>query len=363
MKTPLSTTGFSAGQSLKTLTKSDFRTLGLATLGGALEFYDFIIFVFFANQIGQLFFPAEIPDWLRQFQTFGLFAVGYFVRPLSGIIMGHFGDLIGRKRIFTFSIILMAVPTLAIGLLPSYSAIGIFAPIALLILRVLQGAAIGGEIPGAWVFVSEHVPANRVSLACGTLTAGLTAGILLGSVVNIGITRMIPPAEVARIGWRIAFLLGGVFGICAALLRQWLQETPVFKEMSARKALATELPVKTVLSKHQTEVIISGLLTWMLTAAIVVIILLTPQLLISRYHFSSTLVSEASCLAALSLTIGCVLVGWLSDRIGAPRILIGGSVCLVIATYLFYAGTKSGPAFLLPLYALVGLSVGVVGEL
>jgi hypothetical protein len=87
MKTPLPATGFSAGRSLKTLTKSDFRTLGLATLGGALEFYDFIIFVFFANQIGQLFFPAEIPDWLRQFQTFGLFAVGYFVRPLSGIIL------------------------------------------------------------------------------------------------------------------------------------------------------------------------------------------------------------------------------------------------------------------------------------
>src|SRR5258707_9052459 len=88
----------------------------------------------------------------------------------------HFGDLIGRKRIFTFSIILMAAPTLAIGLLPSYSAIGVIAPIALLILRVLQGAAIGGEIPGAWVFVSEHVPSNRVSLACGILTAGLTAG-------------------------------------------------------------------------------------------------------------------------------------------------------------------------------------------
>jgi Sugar (and other) transporter len=169
MKTPLPATDVSARRSLKTLTKSDIRTLGLATLGGALEFYDFIIFVFFANQIGQLFFPAEIPDWLRQSQTFGLFAVGYFVRPLSGTIMGHFGDLIGRKRIFTFSILLMAAPTLAIGLLPSYNAIGVIAPIALLILRVLQGAAIGGEIPGAWVFVSEHLPSNRVSLACGTL--------------------------------------------------------------------------------------------------------------------------------------------------------------------------------------------------
>jgi MFS family permease len=344
----------------ETLTKSDYRTLGLATLGGALEFYDFIIFVFFANQIGQVFFPAEIPNWLRQFQTFGLFAVAYFARPLGGIIMGHFGDLVGRKRVFTFSIVLMAVPTLAIGLLPGYSAVGIWAPIALLIFRVLQGAAIGGEVPGAWVFVSEHVPPNRMSLACGILTAGLTAGILLGSIVNLGITSLLPPAEVTRIGWRIAFLLGGLFGICAALLRQWLKETPVFQEMIARKALATEVPAKTVLSKHQTAVIISTLLTWMLTAAIVVIILLTPQLLVSRYHFPPSVVSEAACLAVLLLTVGCVLVGWLSDRFGAPRVLIGGSVCLGIATYLFYAGTKAGPMFLLPLYALVGLTVGVV---
>jgi MFS family permease len=350
----------SASLSSKTLTRSDYRTLGLATLGGALEFYDFIIFVFFANQIGQLFFPAQIPDWLRQFQTFGLFAVAYFARPVGGIIMGHFGDLIGRKRIFTFSIALMAVPTLAIGLLPTYSAIGIWAPVGLLILRVLQGAAIGGEVPGAWVFVSEHVPANRMCVACGILTAGLTAGILLGSLVDMGITRMLPPADVTRIGWRIAFLLGGLFGVCAALLRHWLHETPVFKEMSARKALATELPAKTVLRKHQTAVMISALLTWMLTAAIVVIILLTPQLLISRYHFSPSLVSEASCFAILSLTVGCVLAGWLSDQFGAPRVLIGGCACLGITTYLFYAGTKSGSEFLLPLYALVGLTVGVV---
>src|ERR1700730_3549088 len=123
-----------------TLKKSDYQTLGLATLGGALEFYDFIIFVFFANQIGQLFFPAEIPDWLRQMQTFGLFAIAYFARPLGGIIMAHFGDIIGRIRVFTFSIFLMAVPTLAIGLLPSYKLIGIWAPIALLIFLVLQGA-------------------------------------------------------------------------------------------------------------------------------------------------------------------------------------------------------------------------------
>ncbi len=344
----------------RTLTRSDYTTLGLATLGGALEFYDFIIFVFFANQIGHLFFPPDIPDWLRQFQTFGLFAVAYFARPLGGIVIGHFGDLIGRKQMFMLSIALMAIPTLAIGFLPSYRVIGIWAPIFLLILRVLQGAAVGGEIPGAWVFVSEHVHPDRVGLACGTLTAGLTAGILLGSIVNVWITTALSPEDVLRFGWRIAFLIGGVFGLCAALLRRWLQETPVFKEMSARKALATELPIKTVLKNHQGAIIISGLLTWMLTAGIVVIILITPQLLISRYHFQPSAVFYASSLAALCLTTGCVLAGWLSDLFSAPRVLMCGCVLLAIMTYIFYAGISSNPTLLLPLYGLVGLMVGIV---
>lgn len=104
-------------------------------------------------------------------QTFGIFAAGYLARPLGGIIMAHFGDLVGRKKMFTLSILLMALPTLAIGLLPTYSSVGIIAPLLLLLMRILQGAAIGGEVPGAWVFVAEHVPEKRIGIACGTLTA------------------------------------------------------------------------------------------------------------------------------------------------------------------------------------------------
>jgi MFS family permease len=127
------------------LNKQDYKTLTLAALGGALEFYDFIIFVFFAAVVGELFFPADIPEWLRQVQTFGIFAAGYLARPLGGIVMAHFGDLVGRKKMFTLSILLMAVPTLAIGLLPTYASMGIVAPLLLLLMRVLQGAAIGGS--------------------------------------------------------------------------------------------------------------------------------------------------------------------------------------------------------------------------
>lgn len=115
-----------------------------------------------------------------------------------GIIMAHFGDLVGRKKMFTLSILLMALPTLAIGLLPTYSSVGIIAPLLLLLMRILQGAAIGGEVPGAWVFVAEHVPEKRIGIACGTLTAGLTVGILLGSVVATLINTSLTPQDPRR---------------------------------------------------------------------------------------------------------------------------------------------------------------------
>ncbi|WP_429092286.1 MFS transporter [Aeromonas rivipollensis] len=343
------------------LNRQDYKTLSLAALGGALEFYDFIIFVFFAVVIGELFFPADIPEWLRQFQTFGIFAAGYLARPLGGIIMAHFGDLIGRKRMFTLSIILMALPTLLIGLLPTYATLGIAAPLLLLLLRILQGAAIGGEVPGAWVFVAEHVPARRVGVACGTLTAGLTAGILLGSLVATAINRGMSPVEVSEWGWRLAFVLGGVFGIVAMYLRRWLHETPVFAEMQANKALAEELPLKTVLREHKGSVIVSMLLTWLLSAGIVVVILMTPTYLQKVHGISPADALTANSLAIVALTLGCIFYGRLIDSLGSGPTFVLGSLLLAGATYAFYHGLAAGMDQLVPLYMLAGFAVGIVG--
>ena len=211
------------------LTRRDYQTLALSALGGTLEFYDFVIYVFFATVLGALFFPADMPDWLRMLQTFGIFAAGYLARPVGGIVIAHFGDTLGRKRMFTLSIFLMAAPTLVIGLLPTYASIGIAAPLLLLLMRVLQGAAIGGEMPGAWVFVAEHVPAQRYGLGVGTLTAGITGGILLGSLVAVWINATYSPQAVADFAWRIPFVLGGVFGLVSVYLRRFLHETPIFQ--------------------------------------------------------------------------------------------------------------------------------------
>ena len=343
------------------LNRQDYKTLTLAALGGALEFYDFIIFVFFAAVVGELFFPADIPEWLRQVQTFGIFAAGYLARPLGGIIMAHFGDLVGRKKMFTLSILLMAVPTLAIGLLPTFATAGLVAPLLLLLMRILQGAAIGGEVPGAWVFVAEHVPARRIGIACGTLTAGLTVGILLGSVVATLINTQLSAQAIHDGGWRIPFLLGGIFGLVAMYLRRWLQETPIFLEMQQRKALAQELPIKSVVLKHKQAVVVSMLLTWLLSAGIVVVILMSPVWLQKQYGVAPALTLQANSVATVMLCVGCLLAGLIVDRVGASKTFMVGSVLLACSSWFFYHLAGTHPEKLFLLYGLVGLCVGVVG--
>ena len=342
------------------LTARDYKTLCLATLGGLLEFYDFIVFVFFANTIGELFFPPEIADWLRQFQTFGIFAAGYLARPLGGVAMAHTGDLSGRKQMFTLSIFLMALPTLGIGLLPTYGQVGIWAPVLLLLFRILQGVAVGGEVPGAWVFVSEHVNPSRVGLACGILTGGLTGGILLGSLVATGLSMVMTHDQLAAYGWRIPFVLGGAFGLLAMYVRRLLAETPVFLELKARRALASETPLKAVVRDHPGAVVLSGLLTWMLSAAIVVIILLTPALLQKVYGVPAIVALRANSLATLALTAGCILAGRLTDRFGPWRVLMFGCPLLGVATYLLYTAGTLDPRLTTFLYMLAGLTVGIV---
>jgi len=345
----------------RTLSRSELRTLALAALGGALEYYDFIIFVFLAAPIGNLFFPPDTPDWLRLLQTWSLFAAGYLARPLGGVIMAHFGDRTGRKKMFTLSVFLMAVPTLLIGLLPTYADIGYAAPFALLLMRLLQGAAVGGEVPGAWTFVSEHVPERRIGFACGTLTSGLTVGILLGSLIAGAVNNAYSAAEVQAWAWRIPFLIGGVFGFLAVFLRRLLAETPIFEELRRRRALVEGLPLKVVLAGHGGAVVMSMLLTWVLTAGIVVVILMTPTLLAQLYAIPPARTLTANTFATLGLCVGCVAYGLLADRIGAARALLLGCLALLAATYALYLGVARAPQYLFGLYALTGFCVGVVG--
>ncbi|MEG3790401.1 MFS transporter [Lysobacter sp. CCNWLW3] len=350
-----------AAPTARALDRKDLRTLSLAALGGALEFYDFVIFVFLTESLRQLFFPPDMPGWLSTLQVYGIFAAGYLVRPIGGIVMAHFGDRSGRKRMFTLSVFLMALPTLGIGLLPVYAQIGVAAPLLLLALRIVQGIAIGGEVPGAWTFVAEHVPPHRVGFACASLSAGLTAGILIGSLISAAVNTWFAPAEVLGGAWRLPFLIGGVFGFFAVYLRRWLSETPVFAAMRESRQLVQELPLKRVLREHAGGVALSMLVTWLLTAAIVVIVLMTPTIVQQRFGVAPSQAFLGNSLAAFCLTLSAVGAGLLADRIGRGRALLIGSLGVLLSSYALYYDLNHGARHFLLMYALAGTFVGVVG--
>jgi MFS family permease len=344
------------------LTRDDYKTLSLSALGGTLEFYDFVVFVFFANVIGTLFFPASLPDWMRQLQTLGIFAAGYLARPLGGIIIAHYGDKIGRKKMFTLSIFLMAVPTLVIGLLPTYETIGLAAPLLLLLMRVLQGAAIGGEMPGAWVFVAEHSPAKNYGLAIGTLTSGITGGIFLGSIFAVWLNTTYSQQEIHDWAWRMPFILGGVFGLVSVYLRRFLQETPLFRDMQKRKAADAELPIKTILREHKEACWLVALMTWVLSTAVVVVVLMAPMYLQKVFHIAPADAMKANAVATITLTIGCVFWGWLSDKIGTRGAMLLGWGGMAVTSYVFYLNLP-GESTLVLRYALLGFFVGAISLL
>lgn len=342
-------------------TRSDYKTLGLAALGGALEIYDFIIFVFFALTLSQLFFPPEMPEWLRLLQSFGIFVTGYLARPLGGILMAHFADKLGRKKVFSLSILMMALPCLLIGIMPTYAQIGYFAPLLLLALRVLQGAAVGGEVPSAWVFVAEHAPVGHRGYALGFLQAGLTFGYLIGALTATFLAQTFTPTEILDYAWRYPFLLGGVFGVIGVWLRRWLSETPVFMAMQAQRENTVELPLRTVLREHRLAMLPAMILTCVLTSAVVVFVVITPTMMQKTFGMTASHTFALSALGIVFLNIGCVLAGLLVDRIGAWRTVMLYSLLLplgigVLYTCLIIEGQWIGLA-----YAVAGLSCGVVG--
>ncbi|UVM51429.1 MFS transporter [Pseudomonas sp. B21-015] len=342
-------------------TRSDYKTLALAALGGALEIYDFIIFVFFALTLSQLFFPPEMPEWLRLLQSFGIFVTGYLARPLGGILMAHFADRLGRKKVFSLSILMMALPCLLIGIMPTYAQIGYFAPLLLLALRVLQGAAVGGEVPSAWVFVAEHAPVGHRGYALGFLQAGLTFGYLIGALTATFLAQAFTPTEVLDYAWRYPFLLGGVFGVIGVWLRRWLSETPVFMAMQAQREAAVELPLRTVLREHRLAMVPAMILTCVLTSAVVVFVVITPTMMQKTFGMTASHTFALSALGIVFLNIGCVLAGLLVDRVGGWRTVMLYSLLLPLGIGVLYTSLIIESQWVGLAYAVAGLGCGVVG--
>ncbi|UCE64060.1 MAG: MFS transporter, partial [Nitrospirota bacterium] len=185
---------------------SQGRIILAGLVGNVMEWYDFAVYGFFASVIGHQFFPSDNPT-VSLIAAFGAFAAGFLVRPLGGLIFGRIGDLVGRSRALTLSVLTMAIPTVLIGLLPTHQAIGMAAPILLVTLRIIQGLSVGGEYTSSLVFLVENAPQDRRAFNAIWGVWGATAGILLGSGVGALLTNILTASQVGTWGWRLPFLV------------------------------------------------------------------------------------------------------------------------------------------------------------
>lgn len=318
------------------LSRGELKTLGLSSLGGILEFYDFIIVFFFAKIISQHFFPAGISEFWAMLNTYGTFAAGYLARPLGGVVMAHFGDKFGRKNMFMLSIALMVIPTFSLAVIPTYETIGYAAPLFLILVRICQGIAIGGELPGAWVFIHEHAPAGHKNAFVGFLTGCVTGGILLGSFVALLMNFIYTPAELSDWAWRVPFVIGGVFGLISIYLRRFLQETPVFKKMRESKALA-KFPLEEVVKTSRFGIWISMFITWVLTGCIVVFILLMPGFVGGVLGFSPFETTYFQMGGLVCIVSSCWLTGRLADKHNPSTLCILFSAGFAVSSAAFFS--------------------------
>ncbi len=319
------------------LKTKEIKILGLSSLGGTLEFYDFIIFVFFAEYIAKVFFPKDIGEFWALLNTYGVFAAGYLARPLGGIVMAHFGDKFGRKNMFMLSILLMVLPTFTLTFIPGYETIGFLAPALLILIRILQGIAIGGELPGAWVFIREHCKENQKALFLSCLNSAMALGILLGTLVFLLINAFYSIEEITAYAWRIAFFIGGIFGIISIYLRRFLQETPIFKQMQEESSLSS-FPLKDLFKQKNISksILASMLITWVLTGCVVVLVLLMPKFMPNILHLSGIEGSYLQISGILGITLGGIFIGYLVDKFGLFKICILFSLAFIFFSCLYF---------------------------
>ena len=305
------------------------RVIVAGMIGNVLEWYDFAVYGFFAAAIGQEFFPHQ--DRVAQLlSAFGVFALGYLMRPLGGAITGHIGDRFGRRAALTFSVTAMAIPTFLMGLLPGYRTLGLLAPIALTLLRMVQGLSVGGEYTSSVVFLVEQAPNGRRGLMGALIACGAVAGTLLGSAVGAAFTANLSAAALQAWGWRIPFLLGLVVGVGGYVVRRHMSET-------IATPCRERSPIVETLHDHWRTVLgFAGLSVFNAVGFYVSFVYLVSWLQ-NVNHIAPARALEINSFSMVILLVVIVASGLLADRFGRkPLILLATVLCFIGALPLFW---------------------------
>ncbi|GAA3533665.1 MFS transporter [Amycolatopsis ultiminotia] len=314
------------------------RNIRLGSLGAALEYYDFVAYLYVATLIGQAFFPAGTSAMVRLVETLAIYSIGLVIRPVAGILIARVADRVGRKQLFILTVAVMAAATLIIGLLPTYAQIGWPAPVLLMLMRVAQGCAVGGELPAAAVFVTEHARQDGVARAGAFQQMTAYSGFLLGAgaafLSGLVVTHLAP--GMPSLAWRLPFIAGGLLGIVSSYLRRRLDETPAFVRATGTQEHRPSAPVREVLGKHRGPVQFAVLVTVALTLVNITYFNFWPTYLQTSLGYTANTALVASLVAIVGAMAAMPLWGLLGDRRGWRTMLFwsGGSTAVTTVLLL-----------------------------
>jgi MHS family proline/betaine transporter-like MFS transporter len=303
------------------------RVIASTMIGNGLEWYDYALYGTFTALISKHFFPAG-DDAVALIATFGIFAAGFLMRPLGAMFFGYIGDKYGRKNALALSILLMAFPTACIGLLPTYQEIGLWAPVLLTVIRLVQGVAVGGEFGGSIVYLVEHAsPKNKNRMGSLSMLSMLV-GLLSGAMIAAGLAHAMPQADFDSWGWRIPFILGFFIGIIGLYIRNKLDESPVF--MEAKEAGHTsDAPVKEAIRHNHKEILLGVGIYLAVTIPFYIQTVFMPSFLVKYLKFSTADSLLIFTLSLLTMMVVAPVSAWLSDKKDREVVLKVILICYV----------------------------------
>jgi len=341
------------------LNLSGRRAIVVSTIGNALEWFDFMVYGFFAVIISRLYFPATNPT-ISLLATWATFGVGFMTRPLGGIVLGAVADRVGRKSALTLTISLMAVGIAFIAFAPTYQAIGIAAPILMLIGRLIQGFSAGGEVGCATAFLVEYAPSNRRGYFGSYQMVAQAIASLCGSLFGAVLTRTLSPDSLDSWGWRVPFVIGLLIVPVGLYLRSKLDESPVFLEKSQNNEL-TATPIRDAATKHWVQVAAGFGLTVFGTIGTYIFLLYMPTHATRVLHMALTDGLISSTFGALVYLVCCPIAGSLSDRIGRKKLMATALTLSLVTAYPIFAVLTAHPSLpmLIACQALLMFYLGI----
>jgi len=329
-----------------------------AAIGNLIEWFDYASYGYLAVVIAAVFF-APGNETAALLAAFGVFSVSFIVRPIGGLIWGHFGDKIGRKRVLVMTISIMSLSTFAIGLLPSYAAIGLLAPLLLLVCRLVQGFSASGEYAGAASFIAEYAPDKKRGLLVSMVPASTAAGLMLAVIVVSLLEFNLTQEALYSWGWRIPFLLSGPLGIIGLLVRLKLEDTPIFTEMERTKTAPKQSMFKGVVQNRRQIIIAFGIIC-LNAVGFYTILSYMPTYLTKELGFSITTGILITLVSLGTYVLVLPIVGMMADRVGRKPVLIAASLMFIVFTYPAFLLLSMGGAY--AVLALVMLGFVLAGN-